>query len=137
MFDHFVTSSASRRDDAATGHRSSAMSPIIWLSAASFPTGTAAAVAMFSLSPPLAVAAFVIGSIPPVAGVGMYVYFGIVDRDRLHTEDYRLRTRIIDITEAKGGRVQIEPVDLPGIANPRSEPIAKALKQTETGGTGE
>src|SRR5262245_710299 len=34
-----------------------------------------------------------------------YGYWSIIDPDRLHSEEYRLRSRVLDITESKGSRI--------------------------------
>jgi hypothetical protein len=58
----------------------------------------------------------------------MYVYFGIREPDRLQSEDYRVKSRVLQITESKGGKFAVNPVELVDIANPYPETNALTYK---------
>jgi len=64
---------------------------------------------------------FAIGSVPVLLFVVAYCYFMIRDPDRLHSEDYQLRSRALDIVETKGGIIKVDPVNIPNIATPQDE----------------
>ena len=56
---------------------------------------------------------------------GIAIFFSIADPDRLHTEDYHLRRQALEITDAKGKKFEVSPVDVAAIANPW--PTKKAI----------
>ena len=49
---------------------------------------------------------------------GIAIVFSLADPDRLHTEDYHLRRQALEITDAKGKKFEVSPVDVAAIANP-------------------
>jgi hypothetical protein len=41
-----------------------------------------------------------------------YLWFMFVDPSRLQSEEYQLRSRVLDIIESKGGNLKIEPTNI-------------------------
>jgi hypothetical protein len=100
------------------------MTPMLWISGISASLCLPAAVVLKDKEPLCTILA-IVGILPVLVACGMYVYFGIKDPDRLHSEEYRLRDRILKLTETKGGKIAVNPLELTEIANPF--PDAKAL----------
>ena len=115
---------------AATGRRvvKSAMTPLVTLTLIVTPTCIAGAYA-FREKDALCLLLVIAGLLPPFVALLAYVFFALRDPDRLHSEDYRIKARVLQITEAKGGRLAINPVDLADIANPYPEVAAIEQKQ--------
>lgn len=101
--------------------KTSAMSPIFWISAVCSPACFGAAT-LLQQRDHLTEILVVIGCLPIIVGVGMYLFFGIFDRDRLHSEDYRIKQYILEMTESKGGKIKTSPVDLVSMVNPYPTP---------------
>lgn len=102
----------------------SAMNSITWYCV---PAGGACLTACVLLKDQVILSAAIafVGAVLLLGGFGIAVYFSIVDRDRLHTEDYHLRRKAMEITDSKGHTIELQPVDLTAIANPY--PVPKAL----------
>jgi hypothetical protein len=71
----------------------------------------------------------IVGTIPFFVACGMFIYFAIKDPDRLHSEEFRIRYHVLKLTEMKGGRIPVNPLELTDIANPF--PDTKALEHKE------
>ena|ERR1700733_9320300 len=54
----------------------------------------------------------VIGLIPIALFCFAYIYFMITDPDRLHSEEFQLKSRSLAAVESKGGALVINPIDL-------------------------
>src|ERR1700732_340513 len=93
------------------------MTPMLWVCGICCPACFTAAVWLRDSSL-LCTILVLTGILPILVASGMYVYFGLTDPDRLHTEDYRLRSRALEITESKGGQIDISPVGLGELTNP-------------------
>lgn len=63
---------------------------------------------------------FAIGLLPPILFAIAYLYFMLRDPDRLHSEEFQLKSRSLGTVESKGGTISILPVDLS--TNPYPEP---------------
>jgi hypothetical protein len=93
------------------------MTPIFLLSTIALPTCLAGAYGLREY--PIAVGVLVaVGILPILMGCAAYAWFGIKDPDRLHSEEYNLRSQALKIVEAKGGPVPVNPVELQGITDP-------------------
>lgn len=121
---------------AARGHASTgrhvvqnAMTPALWLCGIVCPTCFGAAYG-FRDQPFFCATFAILGALPIVTACGLYIYFSVRDPDRLHSEDFRLRTRALEITESKGGRLIVDRVNLQEIANPY--PSDRALPAAAT-----
>jgi hypothetical protein len=101
----------------------SAMQPALWLCL--IVTTPALGFAIRSQGPAQGVL-FAFAAVPVLLFVGAYIYFMCTDPDRLHSEEYQLRDRALDIVERKGGDFAISPKDLVSMTNPYPEP-RKAL----------
>jgi hypothetical protein len=99
----------------------SAMTPYIWTAGVVSPTCFGAGYFLRE-SPVACWFLLVLGSLPVLTVCGMSIYFGLRDPDRLHSEEYRLRSRALQITETKGGKFLVNPVDMATIANPYPTP---------------
>jgi hypothetical protein len=98
-----------------------AMTPGIWLAGVVPPSCFGAAWALREQPYPPAVL-IALGALPIVVTCFVFVWFALVDPDRLGTEDFRLRQRGLEITQSKGGRFEVEPVNLVNIVNPFPSP---------------
>ena len=76
----------------------------------------------------------IVGIFPIMTACAIAVYFTLTDPDRLQDDDYRVRTRILDITESKGEGVIVSPVDLVSIANPYPHPKSLGPKPERSSG---
>jgi hypothetical protein len=108
--------------------RPSAMTPFLLLCVTSIPFLIAACI--FRENDILCFVLVVVASLPVVLAVLVGAFFALFDRDRLHGEDYLLRSQALEITERKGGKIKFGDADLPGILNPFPEP--KAIPQMPT-----
>jgi len=54
----------------------------------------------------------VIGFIPIALFCFAYIYFMITDPDRLHSEEFQLKSRSLSAVQSKGGALVINPIDL-------------------------
>jgi hypothetical protein len=94
---------------------SSALNPLLWLcgivtpiclvAGYFFDDGLRTSIVWFGLSP--------IG----LAGL-CYVFLMIVEPDRLHSEDYQIRKKALELIEEKGTTIAIEATSVEAIANP-------------------
>jgi hypothetical protein len=98
------------KEGLASVRRKNAVEPAAWLCAiVSLPCFFWA---IRTSSKPVQIALFVIGVVPIALFVGAYLYFMITDPDRLHSEEFQLKSRSLSAVEAKGGVLEINPVDL-------------------------
>ena len=76
-----------------------------------------------ALSPePLNYLIFAVGAVPPVLFSVAAIVFLFTDRNRLHTEEHLERMSAIEIVEAKGEGLLLDPVDLVDMVNPAPDP---------------
>jgi hypothetical protein len=123
-FINWITDRTTRHTTTAGRHTvKSAMTPIIWPTVIISPSCFASAVCLKESTVPC-VTLIAIGAIPILTMCGIYIYFAMKDPDRLQDEDYRLRGRMLDITESKGGKIRVSDVSLSEIANPYPSPKA-------------
>jgi hypothetical protein len=73
----------------------------------------------------------IVGVLPILVFCGMYIYFGLVSPERLHSEEFNIRHEVLQMAERKGGVIKTVPLDLATIANPL--PPAKQLTDDDTG----
>lgn len=66
----------------------------------------------------LQVALLVAGFIPIALFSFAYLYFLFKDPDRLHSEEFQLKSRSLDLIENKGGTIDMDRVNLTAITNP-------------------
>ena len=66
---------------------------------------------------------FIIGACPPLLALFSYVYFMFRDPDRLHSEEFQLKSRSLSTVESKGGTVPILPVELSTDPYPRTRKL--------------
>lgn len=59
-----------------------------------------------------------VGFAPVLLFLSAYIFFMVYDRDRLHSEEYQLRQRELDIVETKGGKIVFQPAEVQHILNP-------------------
>lgn len=98
------------KDALASTRRTNAVQPITWLCAV-----VTLPCFFFAYKAPdlwLKASFLAIGVIPVVLFVRVYLFFMHNDRDRLHSEDFQLKSRSLSTVEAKGGSVEILPVEL-------------------------
>jgi hypothetical protein len=81
-------------------------------------------------SPPglMQIALTIAGFIPIGLFTVAYLYFMFKDPDRLHSEDFQLKSRSLDIIETKSGPMTIGTTSLQNILNPYPQ---KALPPAE------
>src|SRR5258708_38757398 len=103
-----------------------AMTPFIWMVGVASPICFSAAWCFHSYE--FFCGSLILAGIVPIfTACFAFLYFVIRDPDRLHSEDYRLRSRALEITESKGGKIAIAEVELVDIANPYPDPNPKRL----------
>ena len=78
------------------------------------------------------VALVTFAAIPVVMFCFSYLFFMFKDPDRLHSEDYQLRNRSLDLIESKGTPISYRPEDVISIANPY--PNAPRIGDSREGG---
>ncbi len=71
---------------------------------------------------PIAYYIFGLGAIPVVLYLMTTIFLLIFDRDRLHTEEHLERMSAMQIVEAKGQGLIMDPIDLVNIVNPTPTP---------------
>ncbi|QYK48440.1 MAG: hypothetical protein KF838_00970 [Phycisphaeraceae bacterium] len=54
----------------------------------------------------------------PLLTVLCFVYFMLVDPDKLQSEDYQIRKAALELIEEKGGRLPLYPASIDTISNP-------------------
>jgi hypothetical protein len=74
----------------------------------------------------LSAALVIVGAVLLLVGVGLAALFAVKSPEFLLTEDYHLRRQALELTDSKGKKFSVEPVDVVAIANPFPSP--KALK---------
>lgn len=77
---------------------------------------------------------FTVGCVSGATFIGICIYFMITDPDRLHSEEFQLRNRSLDIVKSKGKSLTLSEVDLIGITNPYPVPKRIATDSTEVEG---
>jgi hypothetical protein len=98
------------KEGLASVRRTNAVQPVAWLCVIvtlpcfflAFKTSNAFLRIFFAL----------IGCVPIALFVGAYLFFMRYDRDRLHSEDFQLKSRSLSTIESKGGSVDILPVEI-------------------------
>lgn len=98
--------------------RRSALSPFLW--ACLFISVPCFVIAAFSPNP-LCYWTLGAGSVP----IGVYMIAGLFlllfDRERLHSEEHLERKHVMEIVEAKGQGLLLNPIDLTNMVNPSTE----------------
>lgn len=64
------------------------------------------------------------GCVPLLLLAAGYLWFMFKDPSRLQSEEYQLRSRVLDIIETKGGRFQVEPANMQLILNPEAKRLS-------------
>ncbi len=94
----------------ASVRRTNAVQPIAWLCVVvTIPSF------LFAFKTPdtfLRIFFAVVGCVPIGLFVRAYLFFMHNDRDRLHSEDFQLKSRSLSTVEAKGESVEILPVEI-------------------------
>ena len=98
--------------------RRSALSPFLW--ACLFISVPCYVIAGFG-SAPLCYWTFGVGSVPIAVFMVAGLFLLFFDRDRLHSEEHLERKHAMEIVEAKGQGLMLNPVDLVNMVNPVPE----------------
>jgi len=98
--------------------RRSALSPFLWACLfISVPCYIIASVAQT----PLCYWTFGLGSVPIAVFMIAGLFLLFFDRDRLHSEEHLERKHAMEIVEAKGQGLMLNPIDLANMVNPAPE----------------
>jgi hypothetical protein len=87
------------------------MTPLVWICVIVFPS---AIIGAFWLKDNQFICTILVWTAVGVVAAPMlvYGYFMFRDPDRLHSEDYRLRSQAINLLETKGGNIRFSDVDM-------------------------
>lgn len=99
----------------------SALNPALWMCAI-----VTIACGVLAVRGPAALQTWfmVLASMPVAVACFGYLYFMFFDPKRLHSEDYQLRSRALDIIQEKdGGPITLLPVELEKITNPEKRSL--------------
>ena len=66
-----------------------------------------------------------VGSIPVILLAIAYIFFMLKAPERLHSEEFQLKSRSLATVESKGGIVSIKPLDLAPTSDPEPSPKDK------------
>lgn len=101
-----------RFSDTNRGYRSqNAMTPIIWYS--SMGSAVLLGGAYYLRENPLLNTVLGLAGLVPIGIAGLIaLWFALRDPDRLHTEDFRLRSQAVELLQEKGGRLRVEPIEM-------------------------
>lgn len=108
--------------------KQSALSP--FLNSCIFITIPCLVIAIFS-EPPLVHYLCVFASVPILLFALAAIVFIFTDRDRLHTEEHLERKQVMDIAEAKGQGMLLNPVDLVDMVNPNPKTLSEKIDEEE------
>lgn len=118
------------REGAHTVRHKSALNPLNWLCATVCPPCVgAAAYAAINEQAAIAIALLVLGLIPVIAFVGIYIFWMISDPSRLHSEEFLLQSRALDIVESKSGSFQPDQTTIGNTLNPYALPPSEGSEQ--------
>lgn len=95
---------------------SSAMSPMLWLSG--IVTPSCLTYSLFATFP-FNIAGFALAAAPVIVAIMSYRYFKVNDPDRLHSEDFQIRSRALTMIEGKDDTSPTSNSSIDAIANPR------------------
>lgn len=93
-----------------TAKHKSAVQPILWsFVLLCFPCFFLATNTTYRI---LQISLVIIGAVPVLLFTVAYLYFMIKDPERLHSEEYQLRRRVLDILVTKGGKIKTKEVNI-------------------------
>lgn len=93
---------------------SSALNPVLWLSAIAIPIGFWAA---SSTNPVLQIAGLLLAFAPVVLFAIGFLFFMVKSPEKLRSEEYELRKMALELVEEKGGRIAIAQTSVEAISN--------------------
>ncbi len=99
--------------------KSSALNPALWLCLVAMPICFCAAY-YFRDDPFLKYLLIIAGIVPLLNAVGLSIYFAIYKTEKLQSEEYQLKHQLLQIAQASGERIIINPRTIHAIANPVS-----------------
>lgn len=98
------------KEGLASARRKNALEPVTWLCViVSLPC---IYWAIRTTSNWLQIVLLSIAAVPVALFVTAYFYFMICDPDRLHSEEFQLKSRSLIAVDSKGGKLVINPIDL-------------------------
>lgn len=93
---------------------SSALNPCLWLCVVATPLGLYGAV---NSTPPVQTVCLAIASIPLLTFAVGFLYFMVLNPDKLRSEQYELKKMALELIEEKGGRIPMSSSSVEAIAN--------------------
>jgi hypothetical protein len=96
----------------------SVVHPLLWLTAIISPL--ALCLAFFSDADRF-LFFFALACLPPAMLGLAYLGWSLVDADRLHSEEFQLQNRSLEIVESKAGGLVVNPVELQAVLNPYTD----------------
>ncbi len=98
-------------------HVKSALNPMLWMIAISTPLSFGVAY-LFKDNDTLATLLIIVGIIPIIVACFGFLYFALVNPEKLQSEDYQIRHESLQIIQQKGQNLELSEASIEQIANP-------------------